>query len=388
MWKKDGQDIPIKQGTLGFKTFQSVLEHLDIQFGTRSITRYGLPDMVNMLQVMAVNKVCANSAHQIAPPGTTIPHGDWLTQKINLIEYDSMVDKVNKMIGDTIDTHALKLARRNGDCQTRIVAIDKHKIAHYDKNPDMKYLINSKYEAGTGVFESYITAKIVSGAKEFHLSMIPVTRGTFNPEFVRETIKACNKSGADASLYLLDREFYASDVMSTIQDMNKHFIIPAKKDAGIKGAISEHAQGKRAAISQYTFGDGNTFNLIIIPAPRKTDADNIFERYHVFATSLPCIDADEVMRYVPNMYKKRWGIETGYRQNESIRPHTTSKNPVMRMLLFAVSLIIANIWTGIRVEVAHKTYDITLVAFVTQMMYAYVESHSSWPPPRRSSGSG
>ena len=55
---------------------------------------------------------------------------------------------------------------------------------------------------------------------------------------------------------------------------------------------------------------------------------------------MPCTDFDDILRYIPEQYKKRWGIETGYKQVKSIRPYATSKSAPMRMLLFAVSLII------------------------------------------------
>ena len=380
--EKDGQDIPIKQGTRGFKVFQTALSSLHIPFGMGHNTQYGLQDMTNMLQVMSVYGVAANSAHQYAPLGINIPHGDWLVQKINAIDYNDMVRHAEKMINDTVNVHSMKIDRRNGNKQTRVIAIDKHKIPHYDKKPDMTHMVYSEHEAGTYVFESYMTAKIVSGAKEFHLAMVPITRDKFNPEFVRKTIQKCDKLSANAGICLLDREFYASDVMGTIRDLKKHFIMPAKKDAGIKKAISEHVQAKRNAVSRYTFGDGFEFNLVIAPNPRKPDAKNMFDRYHVFATSMPCTDFDYILRYIPEQYKKRWGIETGYKQVKSIRPYTTSKSASMRMLLFAVSLTIHNIWINSRVEVAHQTYNITLVAFVMQMIYACFEYHPSWPPPR------
>jgi len=42
------------------------------------------------------------------------------------------------------------------------VAVDKHKIPHYDKKPDMRHMIFPEHEQGTSVFESYITAKAVA----------------------------------------------------------------------------------------------------------------------------------------------------------------------------------------------------------------------------------
>ena len=117
-----------------------------------------------------------------------------------------------------------------------------------------------------------------------------------------------------------------------------------QKDAGIKRAISEHVQGSRNAVSRYAMGKGAdafTFNLVIIPAPGKKDSSCVFDRYHVFATSLPCSDADDTVRDIPDQYRKRWGIETGYRCAKEIRPRTNSISPSIRMLLFAVSLILS-----------------------------------------------
>ena len=54
----------------------------------------------------------------------------------------------------------------------------------------MTHLICSKYDAETNIFESHITARIVSGAREFHLAMVPITRDRFNPKFVRKTTSA------------------------------------------------------------------------------------------------------------------------------------------------------------------------------------------------------
>ena len=45
----------------------------------------------------------------------------------------------------------------------------------------MTCLIYSKYDAETYVFESHITARIASGARKFHLAMVPITRDRFNP---------------------------------------------------------------------------------------------------------------------------------------------------------------------------------------------------------------
>ena len=53
---------------------------------------------------------------------------------------------------------------------------------------------------------------------------------------------------------------------------------------------------------------------------------------------------------LPEEYRKRWGIETGYRQIEEIRPRTTSRDDVFRMMLFYTALLFYNLWTVERQE--------------------------------------
>ena len=43
-------------------------------------------------------------------------------------------------------------------------------------------------------------------------------------------------------------------------------------------------------------------------------------------------------------YRRRFGIETGYRLMEQARARTTSPNPALRFLLMGVALLIVNMW--------------------------------------------
>jgi len=69
-----------------------------------------------------------------------------------------------------------------------LIAIDKTKIARYDKKPDMVRLIKYKGQ-GTSTAEAYITARTVGVENQTHLACLPVTRDAFNPEFVRKLLR-------------------------------------------------------------------------------------------------------------------------------------------------------------------------------------------------------
>ncbi len=224
----------------------------------------------------------------------------------------------------------------------------------------------------------------MQGGKEANLCFSPVTRGIFNGEFVRKIIEKCSKLHWNRPLPF-DREFYATDVMQTVRSFHRHFIMPAKKDAGIKRAIVQHAQGKRGNVSRYTIKSGSekfTFNLVLIRDDARKKDGTMFDRYRAFATSLPYESERDVVKYIPEQYKKRWGIETGYRSAKSIRPRTASRNPSVRMLLFVLSLVLNNIWIGLRRTVGRQRYHVPLAGVLNRIICVFAACvYARWPPP-------
>jgi DDE family transposase len=57
-----------------------------------------------------------------------------------------------------------------------------------------------------------------------------------------------------------------------------------------------------------------------------------------------CLRIGGPMRRVRRRYRRRFGIESGYRLMEQVRARTTSPNPALRFLLMGVALLIVNMW--------------------------------------------
>ena len=52
------------------------------------------------------------------------------------------------------------------------------------------------------------------------------------------------------------------------------------------------------------------------------------------------------------MYRQRFGIETSYRQMNQVRARTTSRNPVIRLLLVGLAFVIFNLYIANRQHIA------------------------------------
>jgi putative transposase len=57
-----------------------------------------------------------------------------------------------------------------------------------------------------------------------------------------------------------------------------------------------------------------------------------------------CLRVGGPLVRVRRRYRRRFGIETGYRLMEAVRARTTSLNPALRFLLIGVALLIVNMW--------------------------------------------
>jgi IS4 transposase len=52
------------------------------------------------------------------------------------------------------------------------------------------------------------------------------------------------------------------------------------------------------------------------------------------------------------MYRQRFGIEASYRQMNQVRTRTTSRNPVIRLLLVGLPFVIFNLYSANRQQIA------------------------------------
>ena len=226
--------------------------------------------------------------------------------------------------------------------------MDKHLIPRHDQDKTT-HLVNSKAKGGTHKFESYVTLQLVAGPINAVLSCIREVKGSADVDFVRKFADILKKNKVKVRLLLLDREFYAVDVMDVIRLSRYRFLMPAIKNPRIKKTIIEHHEGTRKFVSRFTisnkFKKKFTFTLVITRSKKYGDSKvNIIEWYHVFATNLSAGQALKEITTLPEEYRKRWGIETGYRQIEQVRARTTSRDVLFRTVLFYTALFMYNMW--------------------------------------------
>ncbi len=333
-----------------------------IRFGQGPNARYGPWDFFHHLSTMCMNGSCAEMAYQKAKARSRsipLPSGRWLLGKIRSVRYDWMNIRCDRVLRRSV-LHA----RRRGMLRRPVdVAIDFHKIGRYDKIKNMLFMIKSKYERGTCTFNSLATAHCTVAGSRLCLAAILATRGDQKADLVSRLLDKCQGSGVRINLLTLDREFYTREVIRLLNDRGIRFLMPATRTGSVVEAIREHRAGRRAAVSWHTITSSSPrrvegFTLVIRPTKNARDIAEVETgekgddvaitgdrpAYHVFATNVPAhVVAGDPDRFV-ELYRQRWGIETGYRCYEEIRPKTTSRDESVRILLMFFPFLIYNAW--------------------------------------------
>jgi IS4 transposase len=85
------------------------------------------------------------------------------------------------------------------------------------------------------------------------------------------------------------------------------------------------------------------FNLVILPRKGFENESDPLKKYIAFATNIPRRFVMWNVRRLPDDYRRRWGIETGYSGVEGLRARTTSKSHPLRLLYFYYALVCCTI---------------------------------------------
>ena len=385
----------MKAGERMFNIFQALLGSVIMENFSTKRGSYNLHHFATLLTEMCSSScTAAMASHNLER--RKVPSGRWFRNMAHAISPDQLQMLARIMLDETVRICQNSHLQKSRDL---LIAIDKHMIPKFDRG-DITGLVRAKEKAGSTLFECYATMQIVSGQIPAILECIRVTPCLSNADLLLKLTASLSAYGIRERLLLLDREFFAVDLMGVLSGAGRRFLMPARKHAGIKRAIDEFIAGRRAAISEYTMKNAAgltfTFTLVITkkagrrrkgryrskeeeectksrgPSGKKKKEKSIYDDYIAFATNLP---VEGIMGKIGRLiedYRGRWRIEIGYRQAESVRPWTTSKEPGYHFLLFIATLFMHNMWAFERI-----TRDISKDEMVLKALIRHAVEHAA-----------
>jgi Transposase DDE domain len=234
-------------------------------------------------------------------------------------------------------------------------AIDLHQRPFYGKK-STRGSTRRQNKAGTRNSFTYATLAVLTHWGRFSVGLVPTRPHMRLTTIVQELLLQLEQAGLSIAYLLLDKEFYAAEVIELLQKRGVPFLMPAER----RGA-SKHLYDPKTPVGFYDYGwtadryryDAKTRKRYrrgkltvqvkgCVARSRKTGAPLGYATWGLLGWS---------PAQVAETYRRRFGIEASYRQLNSCLARTSSTNERYRLLLVGLALLLCNLWSYLHSEV-------------------------------------
>lgn len=230
------------------------------------------------------------------------------------------------------------------------IAIDLTLIPyHGEPYADEKEIMRSQPKSGTTHFHGYATVSIVHDDRRYVVALRFVEKGESMEKIVAWLLNRLKSIGISIKRAYFDKGFCSVPVLKTLQRRKIKFIMPIPvrgKSGGVRKLFEASASHK----TTYTFNSPKHGELKVSAVVVKKYSQGRYKRKGArwFAYAVAGLPKSVEPHQVFEMYRQRFGIETSYRQMNQVRARTTSRNPVIRLLLVGLAFILFNLYIANR----------------------------------------
>jgi hypothetical protein len=185
-----------------------------------------------------------------------------------------------------------------------------------------------------------------------------VRKGDDLADVLRELRRQAGKAGVRPRYVLLDRGFYSVRVVRYLQAARYPFLMPVPA----KGRKADHTKGpsgtrlfhlqKRSGWGRHTLrnaaGQQATIQVCV-------ECRNLRGERHKHGREALVYGywglSPSSGQWLYETYRRRFGIETSYRQLHQARIATCTRDPLLRLLYVGIALLLRNVWVWLHWEV-------------------------------------
>jgi hypothetical protein len=230
-----------------------------------------------------------------------------------------------------------RVAKKMGFAKRKTtVSIDFHDKPFYG-NRNIKEVVGTKQKLGTNFAYSYATICICEEGIRFNLATIPVTQLNIKKNVIEYLINEARRY-VSIGLVLLDRGFNGVDTARLLDELRAKYVMPLTDNSKLKKICSTK---RKLIVIPYTYREDRPKEY---QKQIKVIVDNRGDEKHLFTTNIPG-DKRAVLSQIIATYRKRWGIETGYRVAGEFYAWTTSVKFSTRTFLSQLSFLLQDLWT-------------------------------------------
>ena len=215
---------------------------------------------------------------------------------------------------------------------------------------DAEEVKRSAARDGTTHFHCYATAYMVYKDRRITLAMTFVHKSDTMPKILRRLFKRLDVLGMRIKKVYLDKGFYSIGVIRFLKERDLPFIIPARSRK--KGGVSQLFTGRASYATSYTLRNrqlgAETVDLAIARKYSKGRYRRKRSKWFAYVTYRVRTHPLHIFQF----YRRRFGIESSYRQMNRVRARTASTDPALRLLYVGVAFLILNLWVVLKQRMA------------------------------------
>jgi hypothetical protein len=225
------------------------------------------------------------------------------------------------------------------------MAVDFHDEPYYGKSEATRvYVSRGEAKDGTTWFWRIATLYVIWRDVRITLAMSYVLPTETTLSVLQRLLKRRASLGFRPKVLYLDKGFCSGAIIQYLQRAHLPAIL-ACPIRGKTGGTRALCRGRGAYRTRYTFSDGTTADLAVVPTLTEDKKTHRPRRTWLIYVVL---QLDWSAKRVQQRYRRRFGIESSYRQLGEVRAHTNSRNAALHFFFLALALVLLNVWTFLR----------------------------------------
>lgn len=222
------------------------------------------------------------------------------------------------------------------------VAIDTHNVCYYGQHTE--HVIGGPKKQGTQWYFGYATAVLLHKQRRYTVALSALKPGWKPHEIVAFLLEQITQQGLKIQSVALDSAFDSGETLLLLQQRQLAYVVPLQRKGQGRNARNRCFEGRHQQV-RWTEWTTETrrqrvrTRVLLWKGSRKTmafafqgsggpQARNVYQK------------AQQQRR----LYRRRFGIETSYRQKNQAQAKTTSKDPVYRLLLEGIAYLLRQLW--------------------------------------------
>ena len=254
--------------------------------------------------------------------------------------------------------------------KSRMVAIDLTLIPYHGKPAlDKKEIFRGEPKSGTTHFHAYATAIVLHKGYRYTLALTRVEYGDSMKEVVQRLLAIVRRRGVKIRFLLLDKGFFSVEVLRYLHRAGLGFILPAPVRGrkpknpktpphGLRALLKKkNGYYRETIISGKTKEKPKTSVTVNICVASKYYTDEKTGRRRRKRLLYVVSKVRRTPEEIRETYRKRFGIETSYRQMNEAKIKTCTRDPRLRLLFVGIALVLRNVWVWIHFRFAKGKYS-------------------------------